>query len=147
MAQQQLDFELAVLRALPGVSSVADFPPGGVSKIKPSVPQDNGVRLKLNQRKLDQRFNSNISDKVTAARELKNRLKGAEFVGEAAVLAAEEQVRLGAQPAPHAALEVDYRCDTTGPGEGLRHREMLSRCCLQLYEYAQGFRVRFDHVA
>ena len=106
VAQKQLDFELSVLRALKqhGVTSVAEFPPGGVAVVKPN-PQDNGVRLKLNGRKLDQRFNANISDKVTAARALKERMKGEEFVGEAAVLAAEQQVRLGTvgestEPAP-----------------------------------------------
>ena len=34
VAQQQLDFELAVLKALPGSSSVTDFPTGGVMKCK-----------------------------------------------------------------------------------------------------------------
>lgn len=76
VAQKELDFELDVLRALKehGVSSVADFPPGGVASLKAN-PQDNGVRIKLHQRKMDQRFNANISDKVTAARVLKARLR------------------------------------------------------------------------
>ena len=105
VAQQQLDFELKVLRALPGVTSVTDFPTGGVTNIKPNVPQDNGVRLKLNGRKLDQRFNSKISDKITAARVLKERMKGADFVGEAAVLAAEAQVRLAVEAVPLSSSE------------------------------------------
>jgi hypothetical protein len=100
MAQLQLDIELAVLRALPGVTAVADFPAGGVATVKQNDPNKNGVRLKLHGRLVKQTFNANISDKAQAARVLKGRMNNEAFVGEAAVLAAEEQVRLGAQPSP-----------------------------------------------
>ena len=99
-AQQLLDFELAVLRALPNVNSVADFPPGGISAFKANDPNSNGVRLRLNGRMIKQTFNKDISDKVQAARVLKERMKGDDCVGKAAVLLAEEQVRLGLQAAP-----------------------------------------------
>ena len=92
-AQQQLDFELAVLGKLPGASSVTDFPKGGVAVVKPNDLQANGVRFKLDGRLIKQTFNGDISDKVKAARVLKDRMKSDAFVGEAAVLAAEEQVR------------------------------------------------------
>ena len=97
-AQLLLDFELAVLRALPGATSVADFPAGGVEKVKLNDPNSNGVRLKIGGRLIKQTFNANISDKIQAARVLKDRLKDDSFFGEAAVLAAEEQVRLDTQP-------------------------------------------------
>ena len=86
-AQQMLDFELAVLRALPGVNSVADFPAGGIASLKLNSPNDNGVRLRLGRQLVKQTFKADISDKLQAARVLKDRMKGDSFVGEAAVLA------------------------------------------------------------
>ena len=98
-----LDFELAVLRALPGVNSVADFPASGIASLKLNSPNDNGVRLRLGRQLVKQTFKADISDKLQAARVLKDRMKGDSFVGEAAVLAAEEQVRCGAQPSRQSA--------------------------------------------
>ena len=98
-AQLQLEYELAVLRALPGV---ADFPPGGVGKVKPNEPNSNGVRLRIDGRLIKQTFNANISDKIEAARVLKERLKDDSFFGETAVLAAELQIQLGTQPSHEA---------------------------------------------
>ena len=97
LAQKQLDQHLAVLRLLPGATSVTDFPNGGVFALVPGL-QGNGVRLKLDGRLIKQTFNDIISDKATAARVLKDRMKDASYAGEAAVLAAEEQVRLKTQP-------------------------------------------------
>ena len=103
--QQQLDFELAVFRALPGVTSVADFPAGGVAFVKPKKLNDTGIRLRLDGNLIKQTFNMNISDKVTAARVLKQRLKGKDFLGEAAVLAAEERVLHATKAAPQSSAE------------------------------------------
>ena len=106
--QQQLDFELRVLRGLPGATSVTDFPPGGVLETK-SDPQSNGVRLKLDGRLIKQTFNADIDNKVTAARVLLNKVKST--VGEAAVNAAVEAAQTGGvvQPplAPAALTEAE----------------------------------------
>jgi hypothetical protein len=102
-AQQLLDLELRVLKLLPGVGSVADFPPGGIAAVNIGKPNENGVRLRLDGHLIKQTFNHSISDKLEAARVLKARMKGAAYVGEAAVLAAEEQALLGAaQPQQYA---------------------------------------------
>ena len=48
LLQRQLDTHLAVLRAVPGVTAVTDYPAGGMGAIIPNDPNKNGVRLKLN---------------------------------------------------------------------------------------------------
>ena len=108
--QQRLDFELAVLDLLPGATSVTDFPAGGVAVFRPNDSQANGVRLKLDGRLVKQTFNIDILDKVAAAVALKNKMKTQGWAGEAAVLAAENQVRRrgqhGTEAAPAAAAEL-----------------------------------------
>ena len=77
---------------------MADFPPGGVGQVKVNEPNSNGVRLRVDGRLIKQTFNANISNKIKAARVLKGRLKDDSFFGEAAVLAAEQQIQLGSEP-------------------------------------------------
>ena len=48
LLQRQLDTHLAMLRAVPGVTAVTDYPAGGMGAIIPNDPNKNGVRLKLN---------------------------------------------------------------------------------------------------
>ena len=149
VAQQQLDFELAVLKSLPGASSVTDFPPGGVASLVPNDLQKNGVRLKVDGRLVKQTFNQNITDKVAAARALKEKIKGAQYCGAAAVLAAEDMVRTRAGPQqPSAPAELteaisphqrDARTMILAPGVTLTHPGLIPQTIISSLVVANDF--------
>ena len=83
--QRRLDKELAVLRLLPGVTSVTDYPAGGMATVKSDLNK-NGVRLKLDGRLINSHFNSSgVDDKLRAALALKEKVR--HLLGSAAITA------------------------------------------------------------
>ena len=100
-ANQQLEFELAVLRAVPGVLAAAAYPKKG---FKPSNLNDNSIKLRLETddgvKMVAKHCGAECHSWLEAARDVRTQLTL--LVGSAAVAAAEERVRLGAGAAPAA---------------------------------------------
>ena len=100
LLQRQLDAQLAVLRAVPGVTAVTDYPAGGVGVIVPNDPNKNGVRFKLQGKLVNVHFNAatGIDNKVAAAAQAIKKLT--EKVGEGVMREAAASVL---QPPPEQA--------------------------------------------
>ena len=99
-ANQLLKFELAVLRAVPGVISVASYPKRG---FKPKDLNANSVMLRLQTsdvgvRRIDKHCGADCASWLEAARDVKRQLSL--HLGTPVVVAAEERVRLGLGAAP-----------------------------------------------
>jgi hypothetical protein len=99
-ANQQLEFELAVLRAVPGVSAVASYPKNG---FKPKDLNANCVMLRLQTtdgvRRIDKHCGADCASWLEAARDVKRQLS-LHLGSSGVVAAAEERVRLGLGAAP-----------------------------------------------
>ena len=99
-ANQQLEFELAVLRAVPGVLAVASYPKSG---FKPKDLNANSVMLRLQTsdggvRRIDKHCGADCASWFEAARDVKRQLSL--HLGSSVVVAAEERVRLGLGAVP-----------------------------------------------
>ena len=98
-ANQQLEFELAVLRAVPGVIAVASYPKSG---FKPKELNANCVKLRLETcdgvRRIDKHCGADCASWLEAARDVKRQLSL--HLGSSVFVAAEERVRLGLGAVP-----------------------------------------------
>ena len=98
-ANQQLEFELAVLRAVPGVIHVASYPKSG---FKPKDLKANKVVLRLETSDGSLSFvtlcGADCASWLEAARDVNTKLS--EHLGTRVVVAAKERVRLGLGAAP-----------------------------------------------